>query len=226
MKKAAIIIGIFIFAFVELSSQEIGNYYFGFGPYLSMKAGINHINTPIGRKNGVNLNKIPDFGINTFIPISIASKLGITVDAGYSTYSYIIENESNGDKFAHNYSYLTLCPSMFFAGFQFGFSFGYPIVAEYEGIEIPADDLDLIAELRLGYTYPLFSDETGRLAVFISAGYMLNGMYVDFEEDDPLKDVVPSPPSINQRITNGFNPEAASVAIGFLYHFNFPPLEE
>ena len=216
--KRIIILGL---TFMLLSGFEIfahSDYDFSIGPYLSAKGGINGVNTPSGRKNGVAINTVPDFGITGYYPLSRTSNLGISLDIGYSTYSYLIKVSSLDKEFTHTYSYITLSPNFAFEFLLIGFNFGFPVKANY-GPEIDIDKLDAISEFRIAVNIPLLKDETGSLNIFIQAGYMLTGIYDDFENDDPLIDegVIPRQPN---RLTNEHNPRAASLLIGLNYLFN------
>ncbi|MFW6232762.1 MAG: hypothetical protein ACOC4D_01860, partial [Bacteroidota bacterium] len=172
---------------LSLSAQEAGvNIPASLGPFLSWKAGLNGSETIEGRKNALAFNNLPDFGANFYYPLSESSLLGLSTDLGYLNYSYAIEDDLTGEKFTHRYSYVALNPNIFFSGFTFGFAFGLPVSASLEGSEIDTDKLDFMAEIKLGYIYPVFTDETGTMNIYINAGYMLSGLYKDFPDDDPL----------------------------------------
>jgi hypothetical protein len=214
MKKIIIILSIFLVVGSMADAEE--NYPYSVGPAVSMKAGINGVNTPQGRKNGLAFNSVPDFGVSSYIPVSKSSKLGAIVDIMYNNYSYNIENVHSGEDYAHEYSYLTFGASLYFKGLTMGFVFGTPLSASY-GADIDTENISTMTEFKISGIIPLMNDETGRLNLFIRAGYMLSGIYDDFGKHDPLKETIPAEPP--EKITNEFNPRGASIAIGFNYLF-------
>ncbi len=186
------------------------------GPYLSLKAGVNGVDTPSGRRNGFTINSLPDFGMTVQSSLSAESDLKLSFSLGYSTYSYNIIRHIDDEAFKHSYSYLTFAPEFIFGYFSFGFNFGLPMAADFDR-EIDTETLNMLAEFRIGGHYPLFEDETGALHIFLKAGYMLNGIYDNYRENDPLAEIIPEQ---SDPITDDFNPRAASVQLGFIYLFN------
>lgn len=192
------------------------------GIYAGMKAGINGVEPPEGRKSALSFNGLPDFGITSYLPVSSSAQLAAIVDLGYSSYSFITKN-AWGDlpdmEFVHNFSYLTLSPKFYFHSFMFGFKFGVPLAADIEGADVDTDQIDMMAEVVLGGMFPLYYDETGRFDIYIEASYMLTGLYDNFAKDDPLRNKIPE--ASFDPITNDSNPRVASLTIGFNYMFNF-----
>lgn len=212
------------FSFTSLFSQV--DYYepaeqelFRVGPYLQLKAGVNGGNIPDGRKNAIAFNGIPDFGATCYVPLSLDSDLAATFDLGLSTYSFSFKDVHKGDVYQQKYSYINLAMNFHLYYTMMGFNFGLPVSADMEGREIKTDNLEIMAEFRLGAIIPLMQDEDGSLNIMVYAGYMMTGIYSDFEKDDPLKNLIPEIPP--QEITQKFNPRAVSISIGLNYMFNF-----
>jgi hypothetical protein len=212
---------IIIVSFVHVISQEINPP--SLGLHLGMKAGISVIETPEGRQNGISFNSLPEFGINSFYPISKSSNLGIILNIEYSTYSFIIKDFSKGTNYFHEASYITFNPNINFNGLTFGFGFGMPSSANVEGVNIDTKVINTMIDFRIGYNYPIFVDETGTINIYFIAFYMLTNVFDNFKSDDPLKLIIPE--IKNYPITNVHNPRAASVSIGFKYDFNFSDTE-
>jgi hypothetical protein len=201
--------------YYEETEQEL----FRIGPYLQLKAGINGGLIPEGRQNAIAFNGIPDFGATCYVPLSLDSDLAATFDLGMSSYSFFIKNVHTGAKYQQKYSYMNLAMNFHLYYVLMGFNFGIPLSADMEGSEIASDQLQLMAEFRIGGIIPLMQDEDGSLNVMIYAGYMLTGIYSDFAQDDPLKNIIVEiPPDI---ITQKQNPRAISISIGLNYMFNF-----
>ncbi len=206
---------------VEAKSQE--NFPISFGPQLGMKFGVNGVETPLGRKNGIALANLPDAGIHVYMPLTENYPLGISMDVRFSPYSFFIIEDATDKKYQHSFNYLVFNASLNFKGILFGFTFGSALNADAEGIAIKTDDLSTMSEVQIGYTYPIWADDTGRFNVFIKGSYFLNQMFNDFPKVDPMKNYIPELPE--EPITNNSNPRAASVSVGFNYLFNlYPPV--
>ena len=189
------------------------------GPYIGMRAGVSAITTPKGRKNGLAVNSVPDFGFKYYVPFGVDNNLAFTGNVGYSTASYIIKSAYSDSKeytFAH--SYLVISPNFEFEGFSMGFNFNVPLAADIDGSEIDSKELAFNTEVKLGYEFPIFNDETGRLNIFVHAAYMLGGVMDNYAKNDPLATVLPA--EAPQKITDAFNPRVASLAIGFNFLFS------
>ncbi len=222
MKKALFLIILNIFAINIAKSQD--NYPISFGPQIAMKFGINGVETPLGRKNGVALANLPDVGATVYLPLSIEFPLGLSFDLRYAPYSFYIIEDATDYEYQHNFSYFLVNSSLLFKGISFGFSLGIPLSADAKGATINTDNLSMMTEVQIGYTYPVWHDETGRFNVFIKGSYFLSQMFNDFPKNDPMKLIIPEMPE--EPITNNSNPRAASVFIGFNYLFNlYPPVE-
>lgn len=220
--KTALYILIFIatasFAIAQQSTPDIRQY--GLGPSLAGKAGINGGNYPTGRENGVAINTTPDFALRFYAPLSDFMNLGATFDLGYSSYGFKMKAADFDAEYTEKFRYVTLGASIQFGYFWSGANFGLPVAANM-GSDIDADLVSELVEFRVGGEYPVIISETGRLNAFIVAGYFLSGTFKDFEEGDPLKDLIPvKEPQIP---TNEFNPRPVSLSIGFSYLFDLGP---
>ncbi len=188
------------------------------GPMAAIKAGVNGVDTPENRQNGMALGKLPDFGLTANIPLTESGKIGLHANLGYNTYSYVIKDYNTEVKFTHNLSYLAFNPNLYFNGYVMGFNIGLPMSGDVEGSSIATGDLNVLFEFRMGGHINLMSDESGSLNLFFYAGYMLNNVINDFEKNDPLKGIIPY--SEEQTISDDLNMRAASICIGFNYLFN------
>lgn len=190
----------------------------GFGPFVGFKGGINGVNTPSGRKNSFSFSSIPDFGLTLRYYINHSTKLGFNFDAAYSTYSYNISDSRidsiEGLEYKHTYSYFTLNPSFSFDVLYLGFALGIPVSANY-GADISTSNLKIMTEVFAGVALPVIKDSTGCLSVNFKAGYMLSHIFKDYEQNDPLKEIIPVMPP--QKLTDEFNPRAVSFTIGIKY---------
>ncbi len=214
MKKILIILTILLITGADGFARDI--YPYSVGPAISYKAGINAVTTPKGRKNVIAINPIPDFGARMYFPVSETSRLGVVGNIMYNNYAYNIEAVNTGNDYTHEYSYLTIGAALSFSGMYLGFDFGAPLSANF-GPAIPSDNLVLMTEFKIGGEITIADDETGRMIFFARAGYMLSGIYEDFGEHDPLRNIAPT--EEGQTLTNEFNPRAASIALGFSYLF-------
>jgi hypothetical protein len=198
-------------------NEEQTSVYTRFGPYYAFKAGVNGGNTPLGRQNAVSFNGIPDFGAMLIMPIGGSENIGLGLDLGYTTFSFITKNYETGEKFTESFSYIAFAPNIYFSGFLLGLSVGFPVNADW-GAKIDTDDLNIISDVRLNYTYFFKSDYIGSLGVYLQASYMLTGAFKDFSQGDPLKEYIPavSPQVLN----NNYNPRVVALSLGFTYLFN------
>ena len=200
------------------------------GPTVAYKGGVNGFTNPQGRKNGIAFNNIPDVGITTYIPLDLIFNLGLYLDFMYNTNTFLMKYNYNPNKNDYmnkdrmRFSYFSISPTFNHAGFTIGFNYGMPVSADWEGVNIATSKLNNLIEIKAGYNYPIYFDEVGRLNLFINASYALNGVYKNFKEDDPLRNVSPAiPPQI---ITNYYNPRPASIQIGVNFLFNLIQLPE
>jgi hypothetical protein len=222
--KKFILFSIFLFliSFVSTFAQDEEEnvdttIYFQIGPYFSFKGGLNGGNILQGRKNGAAFNGLPDFGVSVLLPLSHSSPLGIALDLGYSSYAFKQIGWDTPYTFTEFFSYVSVSPSIYFAGFLLGLNFGIPAVANF-GSSIDVAKLNLLSEVRLTYRYTIEADDIGSLNIYVQAGYTLTGIYKNFANDDPLKLYIPPTPP--NEITNFFNPRIVSGSIGMIYLFN------
>ena len=209
---------------VTVKAQEERYFPPALGLTFAYKGGVNGFTNPLGRKNGIALNNIPDAGITTYLPLDFIYNLGMYIDLMYNTNTFLMKYNYDGieKKYANSdrmrFSYFSISPTFNHSGFNLGFNLGIPVSADWEGVIIANSKLNNLIEVRAGYSYPLYFDEVGRLNLFINASYALNGVYKNFVQDDPLKNTVPAyPPQI---ITNYYNPRPASIQIGVQFLFN------
>lgn len=218
MKKIILFIALFLI-FFEAKSQDEELYPLSIGPLLSGKMGINGVDTPLGRQNGLAISQLPDFGITAYFPASTYADLGALISIEYASYSFMLNDFDRDIKYQHNLQYVTFSASFYFDKFWLGFGAGLPVGANYEGIEISTDIIDMMADVRIGFMYPIYYDEDARLNLFVEGAYMLTGIFDDYPKNDPLAEVIP--PFESDPITDVFNPRAASFRIGFNYLFHF-----
>lgn len=200
-----------------IAQKDPPNFEFAIGPSIGVKSSISYIETPKGRKNGVAFGKLPSFNLNTFIPLSKESRVGIEFDVGYETYSYIIQDYDYNINYQNNHSYFTINPNFYFANFLFGFNLGIPIAADYDDVTIDESNMNTTIEIVIGGLFNIYNDETGRFNFFIKAQYMLNGIFEDFPETDPFRGKIHE---LHQVVNESHNPKTGSLLIGFNYMFN------
>jgi hypothetical protein len=219
MKKIIIFI---LFTAVSLQfakAQDEELYPLSIGPLLSGKLGISGVDTPLGRKNGLAVSPLPDMGITAYLPTNTYANLGALLSLEVSSYSFIMQDVDKETDYQHNLQYVTFSISFYFDKFWLGFGTGLNVGANYEGVEIDTDIINTMYDVRIGFMYPIYYDKDARLNVFIEGSYMLKGIYDDFVDKDPLKDIIPE--KQDERITNIHNPRVAAVRIGFNYMFQF-----
>lgn len=206
MKKILAIVPLVLLIVVS-SVYAQRNYPLSIGPSLTLKAGINAASIPNGRKTGVALSGLPDFGVTGYLPLGSKSNTAVLAELGYSTYAYGQRNvvgDIEGDLYKIQLSYLTLSPSFYLSGFYAGFDFGIPmavsVVRDGESTSSSTDNVNTLVEFHLGGMIPVMSNKDGRLNIVLRAGYMITGTIADFDSE--------------------FNPRVGSVGIGVNYLFN------
>lgn len=216
MKKIYLLI--LLFAATQLFAQkEPPNFEFGIGTSIGVKSSVSYIETPKGRKNGVAFAKLPAFHLNTFIPLSLESRLGIEFDVGYETCSYIIKDYDYDIDYTNNHSYFVINPNFYFSNVLFGFNIGIPVSADYDDVTIDEGTMNTSFEIVLGGLFNIYNDETGRFNIYVKAQYMLTGMYKEFPKDDPFKEKISD---IHETLNESHNPKPVSLMVGFNYMFN------
>ncbi len=200
------------------------------GPVISLEGGSNGIPTPHGRKNGFAMNKIPNVGLALYLPLSLEWNLGLNCDLTYSSHSFMMKYNYSKKKDEYltkdrfEFRYISLASTFSHAGLNIGFALGVPVGGSYEKVDISETKLSTIWEIRAGWTYPIYYDETGKFNFYINATYALNGVYKHFAEDDPLHNLAPAVPP--QEITDYYNPRPAGIQIGFNFLFNLIELPD
>ena len=223
MKKIIYLFLVAIVFVMNAKAQDDDLYPLSFGPMLSGKMALNGVDTPMGRKNGLAISSLPDFGIAAYIPATYVGNIGALFNLEYSSYSFLMKDADREIDYQHNLHYITLSSSFYFNDLWFGFGAGMPLSADYEGIEIDSDIFNMTIDFRIGYMYPIYQDEDARLNLFAEASYMLTGIYDEYPENDPMKDIIPEHDI--DPVTSVHNPRIASFRIGFNYLFNFSSTE-
>lgn len=183
MKRIVLVIAALgVVASVGASAQNMS-----IGPSLLWKGGLNAGNIPEGTKTAVNINLIPDVAATFRILLNRDRTLGFTLDAGYAQYTYRMrpENEqlvTDQNTIIYKHTFFNLAPMFYFAGFQVGASFGFPLAYNMRRAD-GSSQADLTTtqtspnvELRLAGMIPVFRDKTGQVNVLIHGGYMLTGV--------------------------------------------------
>lgn len=187
------------------------------GPTIGYKAGISVVNTPLGRKNGVSFNKLPDFGLLSYIPMSKSENIGLQLDIMYTQYSYkMVSAHDNKKEFNFHHSYIAINPNFYFKGMIFGFAILIPNNSKIEDSEIKNSFINTSFMLNLGYQHQIYIDDSGELNIFLNGGYFLNGVYKDFSKNDPMNSILPA----DERVTKIHNPRIASLQVGFNFLFD------
>ncbi len=213
---------IFVFNVIILVSQS--NYPPSIGLELGMKTSISVIQTPIGRQNAIELASLPDIGIVGYYPISESSPLGVGVKIDLNNYSYGMKDFGTAQVYKQSISYISFNPNIYFNGIIFGFGFGMPVSADYDGNSIDVGNINALYDLRFGYSYDIFYDESARLSISIIGSYMLKGAINDFVKNDPFKEIIPQVQ--DYEINNSHNPRAAGITLGISYHYLFNDIVE
>ena len=219
-----------VFSTLNLLAQEEQYFPPELGLSIGYKCAVNGFPNPQGRKNGIAFNNVPDVGLTGYVPLDFVYNLGLYVDLGYNTNTFLMKYNYDADSKSYltqdrmRFSYISFSPTFSHCGFKLGFSVGFPISADWEGVNIRTSNLRNVIELKAGYTYPLYYDRVGRLNVFFNASYALHGIYNDFVKDDPLRNTVPA--MGGQIITNYYNPRPASIQIGLNFLFNLIELPD
>lgn len=212
-----ILVNILIFFISIAFAYSQANYPISVGLELGMKTGISVIQTPIGRQNAIEISSLPDIGIVGYYPISENAPLGILAKLDFNNYSYGMKDFGTGQVYKQSMSYISFNPSIFFKGIIFGFGFGLPISANYDGNEIDVANINALYDLRFGYSFDIFYDESARLSLSIIGSYMLKGVINDFVKNDPFKTIIPQVE--NYEINNSHNPRGTGITLSISYHY-------
>jgi hypothetical protein len=199
-------------------------YELSLGAFLAAKAGVN---TTVAQdyKTDVNINPLPDIGISIIAPFEANDRFGAGLDIGYTTYSYITKPYSGvtvTNTIIERYSYVNLFPHFNLYGVVVGVNVGFApsgsaktkadqsvSVVTPAKTELSSDELGTLIELRLGGNFPVWRNPTGHLNFYVMGGYVLGGLYSDYQQ------YLYSPNADN-------NPRPASLALGLAYYFTVP----
>ncbi|HRP01436.1 MAG TPA: hypothetical protein PLE30_02200 [Candidatus Kapabacteria bacterium] len=215
--KYCIILAIFLFNVVVSISQT--NYPSSLGVELGLKTAVSVVQTPIGRQNALAIASLPDIGLLGYYPISEVSELGVNIRLKLNNYSYGMKDYGTGQVYKQSMSYISFNPGLYFSGFLFGFSFGFPISADYDGNSIEVGKINNLYDFNFGYSYDIFNDETARLSISLVGSYMLNPIIDNFTQNDPFKTIIPQVE--NYEINNSHNPRSAGVSLNISYQYLF-----
>lgn len=204
-------------------SQEL--YPIGIGGTIYGSANANANQPARGRQTGISANYIPSLAFSAYLPYSSKENIGMFVDLGMTNLSYSDRSVDYGTQYQTSLSYLSAAAYLHLNGFLVGVNLGYPVSVKHQAEDYglpyqdePIKTINSMAEIRIGYQMPVYTDNNGRLLVSFMAGYQLNGVYSKFVKYDPNANLIPSPalfpPQENQ------NPRIASVYIGISYLFN------
>lgn len=194
------------------------------GPFISESAGINIVVPPDGRKNGLAISKVPNFGITIIAPVSKSVDFSAGLDMAYSNQSFQIKNANTGEKYDHQISFISISPYLNFEGMLLGFNFGFPQSAN-NGSNIDISKIKNLSELKFGGNFNLFEDASGSVNATLLVSMMLNNVYDNYALNDPLKTKIPQVG--NLKITDEYNPRIASISVSINYLFNlgYSPLK-
>ncbi len=223
IKRIFTILAIIIIPASGLYAQLIQN--LSVGPTLGFKFGTNYNIQMEGRTDEMKIAKMPELGVSVYSDLTEDGNLGVGIDLLYNSYSNRIVINETKENFDFNYSYLTISPKVIFHNFTLGFTFGYPLSANF-GNDISTDNIRFLTEFNLGYSYPVLVDDFSRFNIYIKTGLMLSSVFYDFPNNDPLLNISPAQaPEIH---TEKYNPRLFSISIGLNYQFNIysPSIEE
>ena len=180
----------------------------GFGPFLSVKPGVNMSEIMDGRKTGLTV-VAPDFGGTLLLSLKNI-KLGIMLDLGYNTCKVLDKPENNppdNQIITTSVNYFSIAPSFTYSGLVIGLNIGMPLSASMDTkagdnltkFNDKTDNFNSLMELRFGGMIPLVEDATGRLNITIMGNYMLS--------------------TLVKNDNTSFNPSVGSISVGINYLF-------
>ncbi len=188
------------------------------GPFVSMAIGSNIVVPVDGRQNGMAFTSVPSMGFLLKAPLMKTVNLKGVAILGFDNYAFGMKNFNSGENFIHNFSYTTLTAMLDFEGMLFGLTYGIPVSAR-NGNNIDINIVNSLAELKFGGNFVLIEDESSQFNMNFTFGYMLNDLYNNFPQNDPLKTKIPYGDP-RQKVTDEFNLRVASFRISFNYLFN------
>jgi hypothetical protein len=187
------------------------------GPMVSQSMGLSVVSTPIGRQNGLGFGSTPNLSLIGVLPLMKDIDFNGIAMFEYDNLPYQIKDFNTGQKYNHNVSFATLTAMLDFEGMILGISYGVPLSAS-NGNDIDINKIQALSELKLGGRFNILEDERSRFDMTVTVGDMLNGMFDNYPNNDPLKQNIPM--ESNQRVSNSFNPRVARINLGFSYLFN------
>ncbi len=209
---------------------EAEPYLLSVGAFIAGKAGVNTV-VATGRKTDVNVNPLPDAGVSILAPLGTGSIAAVGLDIGYATYSFIntpVSGVTDDNTLIEQYSYVNVFPNINLLGVVLGVNVGFSptgkartrsdrtvTVVTTGKTELGSDELGTTIELRVGGNFPVWRHQGGHLNLYIMGGYMLSGLYNDYQTYLFSRDNYTTPSADN-------NPRPASLAIGLAYYFAIP----
>ncbi len=214
-----------LFLILTLNTYSKELYPLGVGGSIYGSVNANANQPPKGRQTGISLNYIPSINLSAYLPYFKNENIGLYIDAGLNNMSYADKSVDFGTQYQTNLSYLSIAAYLHLNNFLLGVNIGMPLSASHDIEESqlpyrldPVKTLNSMAEFRVGYQIPVYSNESGRLMATIMAGYQFNGLYSNYSKFDPYKEVIPHPELYPPE--NKSNPRVASLYIGISYLLN------
>jgi hypothetical protein len=225
MRRFLILMIVLIVPFYNLMSQDdeqnddvrLANLPIGIGPYLCYGIGTNMTPAPDGRQTGLVMYRLPDAGVNMYMPISSTAYIGLSGDIGFTNYGFNMSNYYTEEEYIHHFSFITFNPAVMFRGFLLGYTLGIPVSADFNDSKIDLSTLNTQHGVTLSYLYPIWGDNDGRISVFGKLTYMFTNVFEDYMEDDPVAEYMTR---YEIPLNNSNSPRFASLIIGFTYTFN------
>lgn len=212
------------------STSSDAPYQISIGAFVAAKVGVNTA-VAKGRKTDINVNPLPDFGISLFAPFQVGGKIGIGLDLGYATYSYVNKPDrsvTDDNTIIERYSYVNVFPYLNLSGVALGVNIGFSpkgraetrsgrevVIATNGKTELGSNELGTLVEVRVGGNFPVWETSLGHLNLYIMAGYALNGLFSDYQQYIYSRDNYTTPSASN-------NPRPASLAVGLAYYVRVP----
>lgn len=216
MKKYILVIIISLFWLNDVFAQKLYPLSVGLGS--DIRSGLNISLVPQGRKLDMNISVIPDFSGSVYLPYSLDYNIGTLIDMSYSTIGHTMKDEVSGGKYESNISYLALSSSIYLEGFVAGLELGFPMSSSVDGDFNEGSLSSVIYSIRLGAMISILENEGGRLTFNALGNFMLNNVYEDYVDNDPLRDI--STIRTGFPITEQHNPRVFSLSLGITYFFN------
>lgn len=205
-------------------------YQISIGAFVAAKVGVNTA-VAKGRKTDININPLPDLGISLLAPFQAGGRIGIGLDLGYATYSYVNTPDrsvTDDNTIIERYSYVNVFPHLNLGGVVLGVNLGFSpkgraetrsgrqvAVATNGNTELSSNELGTLVEVRVGGNFPVWETSIGHLNLYLMGGYALNGLFSDYQQYIYSRDNYITPSASN-------NPRPASLAVGLAYYLRVP----